>query len=74
MIYVGMATPQIRWVMCLVAGRGEGRRGGGTMTQSKTSCKRLKKVWLTAVDRGTVPLLSPLPHSSICISQTHHAL
>lgn len=43
MIYVGMATPQIRWVMCLVAGRGEGRRGDGTMTQSKTSCKRLKK-------------------------------
>lgn len=34
MIYV-MATPQIRWDMCLVAGWAKGRRGGATTTQSE---------------------------------------
>lgn len=73
MIYVGMATPRIRWDMCLVAGLAEGRRGGGTATQRK-NCKRLKKVCFAVVDRGTTPLPSLLSLSSLFISLTHHAL
>lgn len=33
MIYVGIATPQIRWDMCLVAGRKEWRMGGWVLAQ-----------------------------------------
>lgn len=69
MIYVGMATPRIRWDLCWVTGWVEGRRGGGTETQRKKNSKRLKSalcccwLWHHSSPLPAVALFSLLKHT-----------
>lgn len=63
MIYVGMATPQMRWVMCLLARWGKRRRGRATVVGKKWG------LLLYICDHSSLP-----PHSVVSMFQTHHVL